>query len=66
MLFHILLGHLVQHGKEILNKDIIHHLYSLLCDRFILFVLVKEGVLIQSRIFFFAALGIHFLSQNMV
>ena len=51
MLFHTSLGHLVQHGKEILNKDTIRHLHSLLCERFILFVLVKEGVLLQSRAF---------------
>jgi len=44
MLFHTLLGHLVQHGKEFLNKDIISHLCSLLCERFIVFILVKEGV----------------------
>lgn len=51
MLFHTSLDHLVQHGKEILNKDIIRHLYSLLCERFIRFVLVKEGVLLQSQAF---------------
>lgn len=44
MLFHTSLGHLAQHGKEI------HSIAC--CMRFILFVLVKEGVHFLASNFF--------------